>query len=94
MDENRSKQEEIDRITNTVVDALGECDVESALTVVCNLAGQLVAMLSGGVPSRVQSHANNLAENIKKAAIVKLLYDDDQRRRELRELNGNNAGGR
>lgn len=91
MDEDRSRQEEIERITNTVVDALGECDIESALTVICNLAGQLVAVLSGGIPSRVQSHGNNLAENIKKAAIVKLLYDDDQRRR---ELNGNNVGDR
>ena len=67
--------------TNKIVEALGEVDLEVALTVVCNLAGQLVAELSDGKPSLVAVHGESVAENIKKAALIKLLHDDAERRR-------------
>lgn len=73
--------DEVTRITNAVVEALGTCDIESALTVVCNLGGQLIAHLSGGQPSKVQAYGNSVAENMKKAAITKLFHDDEQRRK-------------
>lgn len=69
-------------ITNRIVAELGEVDLETALTVICNLAGQLIAALSEGRPSGIQAHADSVAENIKKAAIVKMLYDDEERRRD------------
>lgn len=74
-------QDEVERITNVMMEALGECDLESALTVLCNLAGQLVATMSEGKPSLVQRHGNIIAENVKKAAIAKLLYDDEKTRK-------------
>lgn len=73
-------QDEVERVTGVVLEALGTCDLESALTVVCNIAGHLVAALSEGKPSGVQQHGDSVAENIKKAAIAKLLHDDKQRR--------------
>lgn len=72
--------EEVERITNVIVEELGDMDLESALTVVCNLAGQLVCTLAQGRPSGIQEHGDNMAENIKKAAITKMLHDDDERR--------------
>lgn len=70
--------DEVTRITNVIVEALGDVDLESALTVVCNLAGQLIAGLSEGRPSAIQAHGDSVAENIKKAAIIKLLHDDQK----------------
>ena len=74
-------EDQVPVITNVIVAALGTVDLETALTVVCNLAGQIVATLSEGRPSGIQAHADSLAENIKKAAILKMLHDDDARRR-------------
>ncbi len=71
---------EVERITDTIVAELGDVDLESALTVVCNLAGQLICALAQGRPSGIQEHGDVVAENIKKAAITKMLYDDDRRR--------------
>lgn len=72
--------EEVNRITNKIIEELGEVDLESALTVVCNLAGQLVAALSEGRPSAVKAHSHSLKENIIKAALTKLFHDDEKRR--------------
>lgn len=77
-------QNEIARITNIIVDALDEVDLESALTVICNLAGQLVCALAEGRPSGIKEHGKDMAENIMKAAIAKALHDD-QKRREAEE---------
>lgn len=74
-------KDEVVRITNAVVDALGTADLESALTVVCNIGGQLVAALSDGKPSAIREHAKSLTENIMRAAIAKVLHDDTQRRK-------------
>lgn len=73
-------QEEVVRITNAVVDALGECDLESALTVVCNIAGQLVAALSDGKPAEAQRHMQSVAANISKAATTKMFADAEKRK--------------
>lgn len=75
-------QDEVTRLTNIIMEQIGKTDVESALTVVCNLAGQLVALLSGGKPSAIKEHSASLAENIRLAAITKLLYDDAKARKE------------
>ena len=75
-------RDEIARITNVIVDALGGVDLESALTVVYNLAGQLVCALAKGQPSGIKEHGNDMANNIMKAAIAKALHDDAKRREE------------
>lgn len=72
---------EVERITSAIIESLGEMDLESALTVVCNLAGQLVCILAKGKPSLVQRHSDNIAENIKAAALIKMIHDDNERRR-------------
>ena len=74
-------QDEVTRLTLIIMEQIGNTDVESALTVICNLAGQLVASLSEGKPSGVKAHTDSLAENIRCAAIAKLLHDDDQTRK-------------
>ncbi|HNQ98382.1 MAG TPA: hypothetical protein PKN52_00200 [Trueperaceae bacterium] len=63
-----------------VVEALSEYDLQVALTVLTNVCGQVVAALAEGRPSEVQRQGTSLAENIKRAAIAKLLHDDEQRR--------------
>ena len=75
-------QDEVTRLTNIIMEQIGGTDVESALTVICGLAGQLVASLSEGRPSDVKAHADSLAGNIRNAAITKLLHDDEKLRKE------------
>lgn len=75
-------QDEVTRLTNIIMGQLGESDVESALCVVCNLAGQLVASLADGKPSGIVAQTKSLSENIRRAAIAKILYDDAQARKE------------
>ena len=75
-------QDEVTRLTNIIMEQIGESDVESALTVVCNLAGQLVASIADGKPSNIQKHTESLAENIRRAAITKILHDDAIARKE------------
>lgn len=75
-------QDEVGRITSIIMEQIGRLDVESALTVVCNLAGQLVASVADGQPSAIRSHSEGLLENIRRAAITKILYDDSQARKE------------
>lgn len=74
-------QDEVTRLTLIIMEQIGNTDVESALTVICNLAGQLVASLSEGKPSGVKLYTDSLVENIRCAAIAKLLYDDDLTRK-------------
>ena len=74
-------QDEVSRLTNIIMSQIGNTDVESALTVVCNLAGQLVAALSDGKPSEIKSRTESIAENIRCAAITKLLHNDELARR-------------
>ncbi len=75
-------EDEVTRITNIIMEQIGETDVESALTVVCNLAGQLVASLAEGTPSGIKKHSDFLTENIRRAAITKILHDDAKTRGE------------
>ena len=75
-------EDEVIRITNIIMEQIGDADVESALTVVCNLAGQLVASLAEGTPSGIKKHSDLLTENIRRAAIAKILYDDAKTRKE------------
>ena len=72
--------EEVERITNVVIESLGPIDLESGLTVMVNITGQLVAALSNGKPSEVQRHAESVSTGIKAAALTKLLHDDSKRR--------------
>ncbi len=74
-------QDEVSRMTDIIMGQIGGTDVESALTVVCSLAGQLVAALSEGRPSGITKHTESLAENIRRAAIAKLLCDDSKKKK-------------
>ncbi len=73
-------QGEVMRITEKIVEELGVIDLESGLTVICNLAGQLVCALAGGKPTGIKIYAESLAENIRAAAVTKMLHDDAVRR--------------
>lgn len=75
-------QDQIARITNIIIEALDEVDLESALTVVYNLAGQLVCALAEGRPSGIKEHGKVMADNIMKAAMLKAIHDDAKRREE------------
>ncbi len=75
-------EDEVTRLTGIIMEQIGNTDVESALTVVCNLAGHLVASLAEGKPSGIQKHSEALIENIRRAAITKILYDDAKARKE------------
>lgn len=75
-------QDEAARLTNIIIDQIGTLNVEIALTVVCNIAGQLVAFLSEGKPSGIRVHAKSLTENIRHAAITKILHDDAKAKKE------------
>lgn len=72
--------EEQVRLTNIVLQALGTCDMETAVTVLTNILGHVVAEMSQGRPSEVQKVGHRVAETVKMAAIAKLLHEDDQRR--------------
>ncbi len=72
--------EEVERVTNVIIKGLGDMDLASALTVICNLAGQLVCALAEGDASKVQLHANNVAAHVKTAALIKLVHDENLRR--------------
>ena len=61
-------RDEVQRITNVIMTQLGDCDLESALTVLCGIAGQCVAAMSDGKPALVMKHSESIAENIKRAA--------------------------
>jgi len=74
-------QDEVERITNLIIADFGTVDLETALTVVCNLAGQLICSLAEGRPSGIQAHGDSVAENIKKAAITLMLHQDSERRK-------------
>ncbi len=69
-------QDEVTRITEKIVEELGAIDLESGLTVICNLAGQLVCALAGGRPTGIKIYAESLAKNIITAAVTKMLHDD------------------
>ena len=81
-------QHEVDRLTNAVIEALGPVDLESGLTVMTNITGQLVAHLCKGQPGMVDRHMMSVAAGIKAAALTKLLHDDKQRRELAREGKG------
>jgi hypothetical protein len=70
-------QEEVTRITNTIVDDLGDCDLESCLTVLANLSGQVIAALSERNPTTVQNQTANLAANIQRIAIDRIVQEPE-----------------
>jgi len=76
----KNNPDEATRITNAIVEGLGNCDLETALMVVCGIAGQLVAHMAEGNFTEVDSHATCLSLNIKRAAMAKMLHDDDKKR--------------
>ena len=75
--------DEINRITNAIIEVMSTntVTIEDGMTVLCNLAGQLVAQLALGQPNNIQQHTENVAANIAKIAHAKLTYDDEQRRK-------------
>lgn len=77
-----SEQLEIARVTKAVLKELGRCNIEVALTVVCGVAGHLVAALVDGKLSGVSRHADSIGKNIKAAAYAKLMHNDNERRKQ------------
>lgn len=73
---------EMERLTHTIMTDLHGADLESALTVLCGILGHLVATLAEGQLVMVSRHALSVGENVRRAAVAKLLYDDEQRRKE------------
>lgn len=69
------RDEEIRRITNAIMEHLGECNLEAGLTVLCGIGGQLVAQLSKGNLSNVKTMSRDLAENICRAGYTKLIHE-------------------
>lgn len=74
--------DEVERITGVIMENLGSCDLESALTVICGIAGQLVAHMSEGRPGDVRAHSLSIAENIKRAGYTHLTYLHEKKQRE------------
>lgn len=75
-------QAEVERITNEIMTGLGEADLESALTVLCGITGQVVAAMAEGKPGLVAVHSASVHKNIHRAALAKLLHDHDKKREE------------
>jgi len=86
-------KEEVKRITDAIIEACGPVDLESALTAICNLAGQLVAALANGNPTDIRMHGDSVCSHIRKVATAKMLYDDQKAREaEAKEgMNGDHA---
>lgn len=70
---------DVTEMTNKIVDQLGTCDLDTALMVLCNLLGQVIAAQSDMKPSLIQKIGDNVAENVKAAAIKKIMHDNDAR---------------
>ncbi len=75
-------EDEVSRITKIIMDQIGQHEIGAALTVVCNLAGQLVASVSDGQSSQIKKWTESFAENVRQAAIAKLLHDDAKARKD------------
>lgn len=73
-------KEEVKRLTDAIIEACGPVDLESALTAICNLAGQLVCALSEGSPQNLKMHSDSVHNHIHKVAVAKMLYDDEKAR--------------
>lgn len=80
-EQEETREERLTRLTNEVIAEIGQCSVEEGLTVLCNLAGQLVAQLSAGKLNDVPKHAVNVGQNVQRVAMAKLIHDDDERRK-------------
>lgn len=63
---------EVDRIAAVIMSELGQADLESAMTVLCSISGQVVAAVSEGRLGDVKLHVDNMAQNIHRVAIVQL----------------------
>lgn len=75
--------DEVERITKAVLEGIGDADLESALTVLCGISGQLIANLSEGNLAKAAEQSQTMGLNIRRAATAKLLYDSERRREEL-----------
>ncbi len=72
--------DEVKRLTDAIIDSCGDVDLETALTAICNLAGQLVAALAEGNPTNIKMHSDSVCFHIRKVATAKMLYDDQKAR--------------
>ena len=82
-DATRIKRERFTRQVDSVMAALSDATVQEALTILTSLVGQLVAQLAKGTPGALKPHLDNIVQQMHKAALNKIMYDD-QRRREAR----------
>jgi len=74
----KNKNELFKARMEAVMDAFGEASVEEALNIVCSMAGQLASQLSGGAPGQLDKHVKNMAKNIHRAGLNKIIWDNEQ----------------
>ncbi len=79
----KTRHDEIVETTNKVVDALNAVDLDTSLAVLSNLSGQIIADMAHGQPSAIKTGCATMVENIRRAAIAKLMHDDEERRKKL-----------
>lgn len=70
----------VQKLTSRIVKVMRTYSSMEIMTVLINLTGQMLAQITGGTPSGIQNEGNNVAEAIKKAAIAKIIHDDNAKR--------------
>jgi hypothetical protein len=85
--EEQKAKAEIARITNAIIDEIGTLEVQAGLTVICNMAGQLVWALCEGKPAMINEHVAVFAANLNKIATATMFREDAQRRAAIQTEN-------
>ena len=62
-------------LANTIIDACNEYDVQTVLTVLSNVVGQVIVGLAGTTPASVITHVGNFAAAVQVAATNKIIHD-------------------
>lgn len=73
---------ENEKLAREVLAVIGQSDLETGVSVLTNILGQIVAAISEGQLRLIDEASSNIAHNIKICAMNKLLVDDDKRREE------------
>lgn len=76
-------QAEVKRITDTIMEGLGDCTLQDALTVICGIGGHLVASICEGRLGDAKLMAANVGLNMHKSALAKMLRDAEKRAADL-----------
>ena len=74
------EQETLSIHLTAIMEVLKDATIKQSLTVLTNLAGQLVAQMAGGNPTKVQGQMESVAKAIYSSAMNKIMWDDEARR--------------